>query len=80
VDLNEGRRRAGKPVQGNLDPARCLGSADLAVDAAREVLRRAGRDTGHIFNLGHGVIPHTNPDVLAAVVDVVHNEGKAGVR
>ena len=80
VDLDEGRRRAGKPVQGNLDPARCLGSADLAVDAAREVLHRAGRDTGHIFNLGHGVIPHTNPDVLAAVVDVVHNEGKAGVR
>ena len=80
VDLDEGRRRAGKPVQGNLDPARCLGSADLAVDAAREVLHHAGRDTGHIFNLGHGVIPHTNPDVLAAVVDVVHNEGKAGVR
>ncbi len=80
VDLDEGRRRAGKPVQGNLDPARCLGSADLAVDAAREVLHRAGHDTGHIFNLGHGVIPHTNPDVLAAVVDVVHNEGKAGVR
>jgi uroporphyrinogen decarboxylase len=80
VDLDEGRRRAGKPVQGNLDPARCLGSADLAVDATREVLRRAGHDTGHIFNLGHGVIPHTNPDVLAAVVDVVHNEGKAGVR
>ena len=80
VDLDEGRRRAGKPVQGNLDPARCLGSADLAVDGAREVLHRAGHDTGHIFNLGHGVIPHTNPDVLAAVVDVVHNEGKAGVR
>ncbi|NNN03981.1 MAG: uroporphyrinogen decarboxylase [Acidimicrobiaceae bacterium] len=80
VDLDEGRRRANKPVQGNLDPARCLGGADLAVGAAREVLTRAGREAGHIFNLGHGVLPHTDPDVLAAVVDVVHHEGKAGVR
>ncbi len=80
VDLDEGRRRAGKPVQGNLDPARCLGTIAGAVDATREVLQRAGTDAGHIFNLGHGVLPHTNPDVLAAVVDVVHHEGKAGVR
>jgi uroporphyrinogen decarboxylase len=79
VDLDEGRRRVGKPVQGNLDPARCLGGADVAVQAAREVLLKAGRDAGHIFNLGHGVLPSTNPDVLAAVVDVVHHEGRAGV-
>jgi uroporphyrinogen decarboxylase len=50
------------------------------VQAAREVLARVGTDAGHIFNLGHGVLPSTDPDVLSAVVKVVHDEGKAGVR
>jgi uroporphyrinogen decarboxylase len=80
VDLDEGRRRVGnKPVQGNLDPARCLASKELAIQATREVLQKAGSDAGHIFNLGHGVLPSTDPDVLQAVVRVVHDEGKAGV-
>ena len=80
VDLDEGRRRATKPVQGNLDPARCLGGVELGVEAAREVLERAGTDGGYIFNLGHGVLPSTDPAVLEAVVRVVHDEGLAGVR
>ena len=80
VDLDEGRRRATKPVQGNLDPARCLGGVELGVAAAREVLARAGTDGGYIFNLGHGVLPSTDPAVLEAVVRVVHDEGLAGVR
>lgn len=80
VDLDEGRRRTGKASQGNLDPARCLGGVELGVQAAREVLARVGTDAGHIFNLGHGVLPSTDPDVLSAVVKVVHDEGKAGVR
>ena len=81
VDLDEGRRRVGdKPVQGNLDPARCLGGKALALEAAREVLARAGRGAGHIFNLGHGVLPATDPAVLEAIVRVVHEEGRAGVK
>ena len=80
VDLDEGRRRANKPVQGNLDPARCLGGVDLGVAAAREILARAGRDGGYIFNLGHGVLPATDPAVLEAIVRVVHDEGLAGVQ
>jgi uroporphyrinogen decarboxylase len=81
VDLNEGRRRVGdKPVQGNLDPARCLGGDELAIEAAREVLAKAGTEPGHIFNLGHGVLPTTDPSALEAVVRVVHDEGRAGVR
>jgi uroporphyrinogen decarboxylase len=80
VDLDEGRRRAAKPVQGNLDPARCLGGVELGVAAAREVLARAGTEGGYIFNLGHGVLPSTDPAVLEAVVRVVHDEGLAGVR
>ncbi len=80
VDLDEGRRRCAKPVQGNLDPARCLGGVELGVAAAREVLKRAGTESGYIFNLGHGVLPATDPEVLEAVVRVVHDEGMAGVR
>ena len=80
VDLDEGRRRTNKPSQGNLDPARCLGSEELAIAATREVLAQAGTDAGHIFNLGHGVLPTTDPKVLERVVQVVHEEGKAGVR
>ena len=81
VDLDEGRRRVGeRAVQGNLDPARCLSGEQLSVEAAREVLARAGTRSGHVFNLGHGVLPNTDPAVLEAVVRVVHDEGLAGVR
>jgi uroporphyrinogen decarboxylase len=80
VDLDEGRRRVGdRAVQGNLDPARCLSGEDLGVQAAREVLARAGTQGGHVFNLGHGVLPSTDPAVLTAIVRVVHDEGRAGV-
>jgi uroporphyrinogen decarboxylase len=80
VDLDEGRRRVGdKAVQGNLDPTRCLNGVALGIDAARGVLARAGTQPGHIFNLGHGVLPSTDPAVLEAVVRVVHDEGRAGV-
>jgi uroporphyrinogen decarboxylase len=52
VDLDAGRERVGhRPVQGNLDPARCLSGVSLGVEAAREVIARAGRGAGHIFNL-----------------------------
>jgi uroporphyrinogen decarboxylase len=81
VDLDVGRRRVGnKAVQGNLDPARCLSGVALGLEATREVLARAGNEAGHIFNLGHGVLPSTDPAVLEAVVHVVHDEGRAGVR
>ena len=74
VDLDEGRRRVGdKAVQGNLDPARCLAGEELAIEATREVLALAGTDAGYIFNLGHGVLPATNPDVLTAVVKAVED-------
>jgi len=80
VDLDEARRRVGgRPVQGNLDPTRCLGGVDAAVQGAREVLARAGAEPGHVFNLGHGVLPSTDPSVLEAIVRVVHDEGRAGV-
>jgi len=72
----ERAERAGRPVavQGNLDPAICLAPADVVLDAARRVLEDARALPGHVFNLGHGVLPETDPGVLAAVADLVHEE------
>jgi uroporphyrinogen decarboxylase len=76
VPLDEARRRIGpdRAVQGNLDPTVCLAPWDVVADQARKVLE-AGAGPGHIFNLGHGVLPTTNPDVLARLVDLVHEQG-----
>jgi len=61
-------------VQGNLDPALVLAGIDPASAGARAVLADNGGHGGHIFNLGHGVLPASDPGVLAAVVDLVHAE------
>lgn len=78
VDLDDARARLGDDValQGNLDPAAILAGTDVALDRTRDVLRRADGHRGHIFNLGHGVQPESDPDVLAAVVELVHTEGQ----
>ena len=80
VPLDEARRRVGDgvAVQGNLDPALCLAPWDVVEEATLDVLARAAKEspgasgTGHVFNLGHGVLPETDPAVLAAVVELVH--------
>jgi len=74
VPLDEGWSRIGpdRGVQGNLDPAACLGPWEVVERKARDVLRRAARRPGHIFNLGHGVLPETDPDILARLADLVH--------
>ncbi len=81
VPLDEARQRVGPglAVQGNLDPATCLTTWEVAEAETREVLTRAGRAPGHVFNLGHGVLPETDPAILERVVDLVHAEGRAGV-
>jgi uroporphyrinogen decarboxylase len=73
VPLDRARSRLGPEVavQGNLDPALCH-APWLAIEAeALDVLRRGG-GRGHIFNLGHGVLPDTDPAVLQRLVDLVH--------
>jgi uroporphyrinogen decarboxylase len=62
----------GRAVQGNLDPAALLAPWDVVERKTLDVLARAGGRVGHVFNLGHGVLPDTDPDVLARVVDLVH--------
>lgn len=62
----------GVAVQGNLDPVRLLGDAAGVRDAARAILARVAGRAGHIFNLGHGVLPNTPVDNVLALVDTVH--------
>jgi uroporphyrinogen decarboxylase len=82
VPLDVARQRLGPDLalQGNLDPAVCLAPWEVVADETRDVLARAGTAPGHIFNLGHGVLPETDPGILRAVVDLVHAEGRAGVQ
>jgi uroporphyrinogen decarboxylase len=79
VGLDEAARRvtAGKALQGNLDPAILLAPWEVIERRATEVLALGRVAEGHIFNLGHGVLPQTNPDVLARLTDLVHAESAA---
>jgi uroporphyrinogen decarboxylase len=73
IPLSEARERAELPVtiQGNLDPAVCLAPWEIVRERARAILE-SGRGRRHIFNLGHGVLPDTDPDTLKRIVDLVH--------
>ena len=75
IDAARGRVGPSRALQGNLDPAVVLAGQSAACDAARAVLAANGGHPGFIFNLGHGVLPGSDPDVLARVVQVVHEEG-----
>lgn len=66
------RLGSGTVVQGNLDPALVLAGTDVAVSGADQVLAENNGHPGHIFNLGHGVQPDTDPTVLEAIVAHVH--------
>jgi uroporphyrinogen decarboxylase len=63
-----------RAIQGNLDPAVLLGPWATAQRKARDVLARAGGRTGHVFNLGHGVLPETPVEQLQRLVELVHEE------
>jgi uroporphyrinogen decarboxylase len=73
VPLDAGWELVGEErgVQGNLDPAALLGPWERAEDAALDVLARAGGRPGHIFNLGHGVLPDTDPAALKRLTELV---------
>ncbi len=79
VPLAEASARIGDSfaVQGNLDPATLKAPWPVLADRVREVIRSGAAASGHIFNLGHGVPPDTDPDVLTRVVQLVHQEGPA---
>lgn len=74
IGLDDAWRRIGydRGIQGNLDPTRLLAGWDVVEEGASEVLRQAAGRPGHIFNLGHGVLPDTPPEHLRRLVDFVH--------
>ncbi len=72
IDLGWERIGRDKGVQGNLDPAACLAPWPAVAQEVTAVLDRVDGRPGHIFNLGHGVLPETDPTVLTRVVELVH--------
>ncbi|MFC4009668.1 uroporphyrinogen decarboxylase [Nonomuraea purpurea] len=79
VPLDEAARRVGpgKALQGNLDPTILLAPWEVVERRAREVLRQGAAAEGHVFNLGHGVLPSTDPDQLKRLTDLVHEAGSS---
>ncbi len=74
VNIGEAKRRVGKQValQGNLDPSILLASKHAVRNEVLKVLDAFGEGSGHIFNLGHGIYPTTNPDNLQVLIETVH--------
>lgn len=66
-------RVPGAVLQGNLDPALLMADWPVIETAVRRIIDEGRAAPGHVFNLGHGVLPSTDPDVLARVVDTVHS-------
>ena len=73
IALDEGWSRVGhdRGVQGNLDPAMLMGPREVVIEGARDVLRRASGRAGHVFNLGHGVLPGSPLENLQVLVETV---------
>jgi len=76
--IRQARRRMGADlvVQGNLDPVLALAGTEPALHGTDAVLADNDGHPGHIFNLGHGVLPEIDPTVLERVVELVHAEGR----
>ncbi|MET1062836.1 MAG: uroporphyrinogen decarboxylase [Aeromicrobium sp.] len=79
VPLDEAIKRVGpgKAVQGNLDPTAVFAPTEFVHARAAEVIEAGRAAEGHVFNLGHGVLPATDPDALARLVDFVHAYDRA---
>ncbi len=79
IGLADGWSRLGeRAVQGNLDPHLLLGPWEATASQARWVLDEADGRPGHVFNLGHGVLPPTDPEDLRRLVDLVHERLASG--
>ena len=76
IPLDDAWQRIGldRAIQGNLDPTLLLGPLDRALAATDDVLERAGGRLGHIFNLGHGILPGTPVDHVQAIARYVHQK------
>jgi uroporphyrinogen decarboxylase len=82
VPLTDAWRRVGhdRGIQGNLDPVRLLAGWEATEAGAHAILDAVDGRSGHIFNLGHGVLPDTDQDLLSRLVDMVHERTAQGRR
>lgn len=74
VDQAAERVGPGKAIQGNLDPATVFAPWEVVAERTRDILARGRSAEGHIFNLGHGVLPSTDPDQLQRLTEFVHEQ------
>jgi uroporphyrinogen decarboxylase len=73
IPIDEAWHQVGNvAIQGNLDPATLLGEWNLVEARTKEILARVGGRSGHVFNLGHGVLPETSPEKARELVHFVH--------
>jgi uroporphyrinogen decarboxylase len=74
TDLHNARTRVGDKValQGNMDPIALYAQPDIIVEKVKTILAKYGAGSGHVFNLGHGILPDINPEHVKAMVDAVH--------
>ncbi len=74
TDITNARARVGSQValQGNLDPIALYAQPEVISEKVKTILQQYGHGSGHVFNLGHGILPDINPDHVKAMVDAVH--------
>ena len=79
IEIGEAERRIGSKValQGNLDPSVLYASPEIITEEAYKVLDQFKGQTGHVFNLGHGITPDVNPESMKVLVDAVHSYTKS---
>ncbi len=75
TDIGQARSRVGHKValQGNLDPVSLYAQPAVIIEKVKTVLEKYGMGSGHVFNLGHGILPDINPEHVKAMVDAVHH-------
>jgi uroporphyrinogen decarboxylase len=80
INIAEAAQRVGQQValQGNMDPCVLYAQPEAIRAQAANIIRDFPNPTGHVFNLGHGIHQHINPDHVKVLVDAVHEFGKAG--
>jgi uroporphyrinogen-III decarboxylase len=73
-DIEKARARVGNLValQGNMDPVALYAQPEIIIEKVKCILHKYGTGSGHVFNLGHGILPDINPDHVKAMVDAVH--------
>lgn len=81
INIDEAHQRVGDQValQGNMDPCVLYASPDVIRANVKRIIESFGQPTGHVFNLGHGIHQHINPDNVKVLVDAVHEFGQTTV-